>query len=462
VFVYGVAMVAAIRFHQIFLQELWHTLSDRYRVDFAIVEGIVLIALVLWVKPLRQRSAEALQYLLGSRVDRLRRNTRQFALQMSAQIDKPLPAIVDWFCREGLQALDAGTVAVWLFAADGRIELAGGEVRDFTTEDIIGLHQLMKSRGHTWCTPLDAPVATLQDKLQQLDVALAVVIEHPGISGLVMFGSASREVPEEQLNALLMVIEQLAVTLSNSLLQARRIDAERRAHQNEKLSTLGLIASSMAHEVKNPLASIRTITTVMAEDLGPDSDYTEDLRLIIGEVDRLNTTIGHLLRFARPAAGSAANTGLADVIAGILHIMRHLSLQSAVALDNRLPPALPAVKAQENALREIFFNLLVNAIEAAAAAATAGQVTVSGYQQDNDVVIEVLDNGPGIAQELLPHIFEPFVSAKASGTGLGLYLVERHIVDIGGTIECCSDPVGGTRFRVRLPLAANDEKTPCR
>jgi signal transduction histidine kinase len=54
------------------------------------------------------------------------------------------------------------------------------------------------------------------------------------------------------------------------------------------------------------------------------------------------------------------------------------------------------------------------------------------------------------------------VSAKASGTGLGLYLVERHIVDIGGTIECCSDPVGGTRFRVRLPLAANDEKTPCR
>jgi signal transduction histidine kinase len=452
VFVYGVIVVAAVLFHQVFLQQLWDTLSDRYRVDFAIVEGIILIALILLVKPLRQRSAEALRYLLGSRIDTLRRGTRQFALQLSTRSDQTPQAILDWFCRTGPQALAIGHIRLGVFAMpDDEIQYAGSKQHESGEGDgtqLRTLYQALKRHDLLWCIPADAPNDAIADGLQQLDAALAVVIEHPSISGIVVFGPAAQELHEEQLNALVMVVEQLAITVSNSRLQASRIEAERRAHQNEKLSTLGLIASSVAHEVKNPLASMRTIVTVMQEELGADSPYAQDLRLVIGEIDRLNTTVGRLLRFARPAA-SGSSAPIDEIIDGILHIMQHLALQQAVTIDNRLPRPLPPVGAGENILREIFFNLIVNAIEAAG---SNGRVTVSGRSEDENLIIEICDSGPGIAPEIRAHLFEPFVSAKQHGTGLGLYLVARHLSDIGGAIECRSDPRQGTCFEVRLPL----------
>ena len=101
----------------------------------------------------------------------------------------------------------------------------------------------------------------------------------------------NQELNEEELSSLALLTEQLAVTLRNARLQQDRLAAERRALRQEKLSTLGLLASSIAHEIKNPLSSIRTISTVMAEDLGPDSPHAEDLRLIISEIDRLSVVI---------------------------------------------------------------------------------------------------------------------------------------------------------------------------
>ena len=246
----------------------------------------------------------------------------------------------------------------------------------------------------------------------------------------------------------LYVVEQLAIAISNCQLQASRLAAERRAHQNEKLSTLGLIASSIAHEVKNPLASIKTIATVMAEDLEPGNVHSKDVDLIICEVDRLNTTVNKLLRFARPTDEAKTDSSISTVINDILHIMGYLATKNGVSINSDIATDLPLIAADENTLREIFFNLIVNAVEAAGA---QGQVAVTATANNDEITVVVRDSGAGISPEMQEQLFQPFVSDKPSGTGLGLYLVARHANDLGGTIECRSKPEQGTQFIVKLP-----------
>jgi signal transduction histidine kinase len=286
--------------------------------------------------------------------------------------------------------------------------------------------------------------------LRSAEASLAVVLAHENVAGLLLFGRGrrNRQPSEEEANAVALLAEQLAITLDNALLQAERLAAERRALQAEKLSALGLLASSLAHEVKNPLSAIKTIATVLAEDLGEGSPHAEDLRLILGEVDRLSATTGQLLEFARPASAARAPGSVGEVLTGTLRLLRHLARQQGVALETRLEEGLPPVRADEHALREIFFNLLSNSIEAAG---QGGQVTVACRRLNGCVVAEVTDSGPGIAAAVRDRLFEPFLTTKESGTGLGLYLVGRRVRELGGEVRCDSGPGRGTSFTVRLP-----------
>ncbi len=125
------------------------------------------------------------------------------------------------------------------------------------------------------------------------------------ISGLLVMGRRSRalEFGEEETYAVLLLTELLGATLHTHFLQAQRIELERAAAQNEKLATLGMLSSCLTHEIKNPLSSIKTIACVMSEQFGEDHPQSEDLRLILNEVDRLTSTTSHFLRFsALPAA----------------------------------------------------------------------------------------------------------------------------------------------------------------
>src|SRR5262249_39934349 len=147
-------------------------------------------------------------------------------------------------------------------------------------------------------------------------------------------------------------------------LLAERQAAESRAFQSEKLATLGLLAGSLAHEIKNPLSSIKTIATVVSEQLGPDSPNHDDLRVILGEIDRLAATTAELLEFARPPVASGARGSVHLVVERLVRLLRLLALQKRVTVEVQFEDQLPCVQADEQTLREIFFNLLSNSIEA--------------------------------------------------------------------------------------------------
>lgn len=449
VFVYGALVVAAVLFHQVFLRELWQALSEHYRVDFALVSGLAIAALVLAVPALRNRSAEALRYLLGRRVDVQRQRSRDLVIAMAGHCGEPEPELLAWFVDAGQQAFEVRYLAVWLCDSEGHVTDRAGAVERLPDAAVTTLLGELRGAGLV-AGRLGGSPGPVEDSLMAAGAAAVVRMDHPDVDGLVLVGHGPDEWHEERLNILVLVVEQLAITLHTGRLQAERLAAERRALQQDKLAALGLVASSVAHEVKNPLSSIRTLATLMAEEQPPDAPHAEDLRQMIGELDRLALSVNQLLQFSRPGGDEQVGADLTRVLNGIVRILRHLATRQGLSLDVSAPEALPPVRLPVGVLREILFNLLGNAIEAA-----RSRVELHCRRDGDAAVIELSDDGPGIPEALRAQLFRPFVTGRPGGTGLGLYLVGRHLQDWGGRIECHSAPEQGTLFRLRLPLMSD-------
>ncbi len=455
--VYAAVLVALAMAHQLVFQDVSARLPEGARTPLAVLEVAAVGIVVLMCRPLRQRSAEALRYLMGAWVAGRRERLRQLATQMSAHAGRSPDELVRWFGDALRCALDVDYVAAWEFHADGKTHLRWGQTERLDETLAASLQREISAAGVRRCTRRDAPTVQASECLESAGAALAVLRAGQDACSLLLIGKHRRNrlLSDEEIHAVLLLVEQLAVTRDNSALQAERLDAERRAAQAEKLSMLGLLASSIAHEIKNPLSAIKTIAAVLAEDLGPASPHAEDVRLILGEIDRLAATTNQLFDFARPRSERDRPACAASVITGAMRMLRHLARQRNITVEWTPAPNLPAVRAGEQALREIFFNLLVNALDAAG---PDGRVIVTCAADAGAVVTEVRDSGPGIPPTIRDRLFEPFLTTKAHGTGLGLYAVGRRVRELGGDIVCTSEPGRGTAFTVRLP---RDTTTAC-
>jgi signal transduction histidine kinase len=439
-------------FHRLAVYEVTEKLSPPYRIHVSILEGGVALALILVYQPLRQRIAESLRYLLGTRVATVRSQMRHLAVQIAERAGQTVEDLLPWFAAALADALHAGYAAGWLFGSDGKAAARSSAAPVLTDDEAAALYTALQKSDIQFCSVHDAPNREAVECLARSGATFAVRMDHPQVMGLIVIGPLSwhRQLGEEEQSLVVLVVEQLASTIHNSGLQAERQAAEGRALQSEKLATLGLVAGSLAHEIRNPLSSIKTIASVVAEQLGPDSPLGDDLRLILGEIDRLSTTTTQLLEFARPTNGSPEPGSVSLVLERLLRLLCLVAQQKNVALDIEVPERLPAVRADDQALREIFFNLLSNSIEATG---QGGRIRVTCYQENGSVVASVNDNGPGIPSAMQAQIFEPFVTTKEKGTGLGLYTVSRRLREIGGEIRCDSNPQSGTTFTVRLPCS---------
>jgi signal transduction histidine kinase len=450
--VYGGIVVGLLLLHRFALEEVTGRLSDRLHIDFGVLEGGVALALILVYQPLRQRIAESLRYLMGSRVATLRSRMRKLAVEMSERGGQSPDELLAWFATALADALSVEYVGAWLFDADGKPSVRCGHTHALTDDHVQFVHAELTTAACRICSIPEASSAKAAEILAAASIGIALRIEHPHVRGLIVTGPLAwhRQMGEEESSLLLLLVEQLGGTIYSSQLQAEGQQAERRALQSEKLATLGLVAGSLAHEIKNPLSSIKTIATVVDEQLGPDSPHREDLRLILGEIDRLSATTTQLLDFARPSNGHHERGSIADVLDRLLRLLKLLARQKNVTLDVQIGERLPAVGANDEALREIFFNLLSNSIEATGA---GGTVRVACHQENGSVIATVSDTGTGISAALLERIFDPFVTTKEAGTGLGLYTVSRRVRESGGDIRCESAPQSGTTFVVRLPCS---------
>jgi two-component system sensor histidine kinase AtoS len=222
--------------------------------------------------------------------------------------------------------------------------------------------------------------------------------------------------------------------------------------RRETLTALGEMAAGIAHELRNPLTAIEGFAHLLAQALPPDSrECAEHARRIRQGVRKADAIIQNLLCFARPERFRPRRARLA----ALLLELRAAFAEAAGARVHVSAPEPPdlTVACDLALLERVLVNLIENARQAAG---PAGHVVVRARREDGEIVLAVEDDGPGIAPELKPRLFRPFVTGRAEGTGLGLFLVHRIVELHRGRVEASDRPCGGATFTVRLPDSHTD------
>ena len=235
--------------------------------------------------------------------------------------------------------------------------------------------------------------------------------------------------------------------------QMRELAASReRLVQSEKLAALGTLAAAIAHEVRNPLAVIRSAAQSLAEAAPAEAAETlRSCRFMIEEADRLASLVNSLLAFARPARLTARAVAAAELFDRALLLARGPIESRQVHIERREPPPGAVASADPNLIAQVLAGLLTNAAQAAP---IGGEVKIECRAEDSTVELAVEDSGPGVPAALRDRIFEPFFTTRASGVGLGLAIARQITEAHGGSLRLGESASGGARFSVILPRVA--------
>lgn len=259
--------------------------------------------------------------------------------------------------------------------------------------------------------------------------------------------------------------QTLSETLAESNRQLQHAQAE--ARRAERLAALGQLSAGLAHEIRNPLGIIKGAAEMLSQKFGSSQRAASELAGYIStEVNRLNALVSRFLDFARPSRLELKPVDLRQVVDRALEIANNRYPESEVSIERHFAADVPSIHADEQMCEQVFANLVLNAYEALLPENNGGEhaastgpnrrkITVSISRDFNNEVVgvttEIQDSGPGVPQELREQIFNPFVSSKKTGVGLGLSIVAKIVDDHHGTIQLVSKPGEGARFRVFLP-----------
>lgn len=226
------------------------------------------------------------------------------------------------------------------------------------------------------------------------------------------------------------------------------------AHQevltNTRLATIGQTASVLAHEMRNPLASIKLALSAMSRQEDVPERTGRRIDLVLGEVDRLDALLSETLDFVRPVKLSAQPIVLDQLISQVIQWQRPLLDGRSITLHREVCADCTAIRLDEHKMHQVLLNLLKNAIEASL---EGGEIRLKLFQDENQsVVLEIANGGEVLGAEILERAFEPFYTTKPRGSGLGLGLVKRIVEEHGGSITLSSDPSLGTCVTVTLPI----------
>jgi hypothetical protein len=231
-----------------------------------------------------------------------------------------------------------------------------------------------------------------------------------------------------------------------------RAELEQRLVQADKLSSIGLLAAGVAHEVNTPLAVISTYAQMLAKQVADDTQKSVILDKIAKQTFRASEIVNSLLNFSRTSSTSFGEVKLNRVVQETLSLLEHQLQKSGIQVRTELDPELGAVHGNAGKLQQVFLNLILNARDAMR---TGGSVEVRTWQEGAHAYVEVADSGTGIAPEHLHRVYDPFFTTKAArqGTGLGLAVTYGIVKEHGGSIEVSNRPGGGAQFRIELPLS---------
>ncbi len=223
--------------------------------------------------------------------------------------------------------------------------------------------------------------------------------------------------------------------------------AEEQLRRADRLSALGELSAGLAHEVRNPLGSIRGTAEILRDAIPTDSPHREFADILVREVDRLNKVVQDFLDFARPGRGGEDAVDLNRVIDEVLTLSGRMLEKEGISIRFQAGD-IPPCSGRAEQLKQALLNLVINAMQAMP---QGGSLTITTAASAEELVVTLSDTGVGIAPEKLEKIFDPFYTSRQEGTGLGLAITARIIRGHRGRIEVDSEPGRGTTFRILLP-----------
>ena len=257
-------------------------------------------------------------------------------------------------------------------------------------------------------------------------------------------------------------IQQGAVLVLRDLTQIRKLEAA--VQRADQMAMVGTMSSGLAHEIKNPLGGIKGAAQLLQRELEDGSELIEYPRIMIREVERINTIIEELLDLAKPRQPKIELVNISQILDEIMLLQKQALTKQQISFQLNLDPSIPPTFGDRDLLIRLFLNLIKNAGEAAP---RGGEIIIES-RIDNEyhlsrpggravplILITISDNGPGIFPEEMERIFTPFYTTKTGGSGLGLAICQKIITDHGGFLKIALRPEGGTSVKVSLPLVRN-------
>lgn len=236
------------------------------------------------------------------------------------------------------------------------------------------------------------------------------------------------------------------------------IEKEEQLRRAEKLSTLGELAAGIAHEIRNPLASIKGTAEILLDESTPEPKRAEFMRLMLDETRRLNDVVANFLRLARFQRLQRESADLNDIFRRMLQLIGLKPASKKIEIVTDFASDLPRASLDVSQMEQAILNLMLNSV---GAMPDGGTLTLSTRREACDgadeIVAEVADTGEGIRPEDLPRVFEPLFTTKSDGTGMGLAIVRRILKAHGASIDIDSETGRGTRVTLTIPL--DSEKT---
>jgi two-component system sensor histidine kinase HydH len=232
------------------------------------------------------------------------------------------------------------------------------------------------------------------------------------------------------------------------------LEIEEQLRRADRLSALGELSAGMAHEIRNPLGSIRGTAEILQDGIEPSDPRYEFTRILIKEVDRLNRVVQNFLDFARPAEKERSAVDVGLLLREVLTLTRLHAQKNGVKIELEVGET-PPVQANPEQIKQAFLNLILNALQAMP---DGGTLTLAAETEEDRLRLRLSDTGQGIPQENLERVFNPFFTTRSNGTGLGLAITHRIIQGHGGRMEVESRVGEGTTFTVILPVDKTQER----
>lgn len=369
--------------------------------------------------------------------------------------------------------MDIDKAWAWLYLEGSdrfRLEATVGEERRPAGEALILMDNPVIQ---TLAKQTKQPRVLVTEELERFEinpaaVALGTALRHLGCEACIPLVAKSRLIgiitlgkkseggiySLEDLKLLATLGNEAAIAIENARLYESLKHEQAVTARSERLAMIGTLTAGLAHEIRNPLVSVKTFLQLLPERMDDEEFRTSFLQTTTGEVERITDLLNDLLELARPSEPIYSPEDLPKVVDQMATLARNEAFKQGITLTTRYDKDLPPITVDAKQIKQVVQNLLNNAIQATPREG-AVHLDVRGHRSADGeprVQIEISDTGKGIPEEDLAKIFTPFYTTRDAGTGLGLAMAYRIIEDHHGTIEVKSQVEGGTTFIITLPF----------